>query len=102
MERGWGAQEVNDSLDLARSALQVMFPKTNDLDAFMTQATSHFLIPLAVSFNFFCPERSVLPRCVETPRAPVPEASVNKNGYPSLGEIKVRLSRHQRRVQRPP
>jgi len=95
MERGWGAQEVNDSLDLARSALQVVLPKTNDLDASMTQATSHFLISLAVSFNFLCPERSVLPRCLETPRATMPEASVNKNGYPSLGEVKVGLSSHQ-------
>jgi hypothetical protein len=78
------AQQVDNSFDLPRSALQVMLPNTNDLDAFPTQASRHLLISLAVSFNFLCPKSSVVPRCLETSRATMPEASINKNGYPTL------------------
>jgi len=65
--------------NLHGSPLQIMLPKTNNLDAFVTQAARHSPVAFAISSDFRRPERRVLPGCLKTLWAAMPKAPVNKD-----------------------
>jgi hypothetical protein len=89
-----GVKQLKNLSHLPCSTLQIVFPKTDNLDALATQRACDFPIALAVAFDFLCPEQGVLPWRLETPWAAMPEASIDKNGYTPPGEIKIRFPRH--------
>jgi hypothetical protein len=56
-----------------------MFPNAEDLPTELAEGAGDEAVAGAVGGDLFSPERSVVPGFDEMPRAPVPEAAVDKH-----------------------